>query len=64
MHGDERQNEAGDDEDVERKEARQRLARNDRPGEHQAHDMCPDERDPPHHRCPNAQPPVGILVPP
>src|SRR5215468_9701024 len=62
VHGDERQDEAGDDEDVEREEARQRLARNDRPGEHQAHEIRPDERDTPHHRRPDAQPPVGILV--
>ena len=41
MQADEREDGAGDDEDVQREEARQRLARDDRAGEHHVHRFGP-----------------------
>ncbi len=53
---------ARDDEDVQREEARQRLARDDRAAEHHLDELAADERDAPRDRGSDPEAPVRVLV--
>ena len=54
---------AGDDEDVQREEARQRLAGDDRAAEEDLDELQAHQRDAPGDRRADAESPVRILIP-
>src|SRR5438132_75321 len=64
VQGNEGDEKAGNDEDVESEEARQRRAGDDRSSQEQVDDGVPDERDAARDRCADAQSPVRVLVEP
>ena len=53
---------ARDDEDVQREEARQRLAGDDRPAEHELDELRADERNAAGDRRADAESPVRVLI--
>ena len=63
MNGEERKNCAGDDEDVQRKEAGESLRSHNGAAKHQAHEAFTDKGNPAQDGCTDAKSPVSILIP-
>src|SRR5712692_9238951 len=64
VYPDERAQQSGNDEHMQRENPRQRRAADDGASQEELHDRRADERDPARDRGPDAQAPVGVLVEP
>ena len=62
MHADKREQDAGNDEDVEREEARERVAGDDGAAEHETDEWAADERHAADDGGADAEAPVGVLI--